>query len=134
MIRLAWFGIVGFALLGCSPTPPKPATPARVSWVQIVHDYRDFPDRADAAYRGREVQVHLPATDYRVLPGRVEAFFALPGKPGALVFECSPPTGPRPTLLISGTCKGMVRDGIERANGIQFFVLVTDCRLTETRP
>ncbi len=125
------FMMIALLFVGCGPTmPTQSVKPARVAAAQLVNDYRDFPATTDKTYRNRAVQIHLPAKSYRIAPGRVETFHGLPGTPGAIVFECEPPKDTESGLLITGICRGQVHDGIERANGISWFVRVESCNVT----
>ncbi len=132
MIRPMSFLFLFCFALGCGPGSTRPET-KRISWVQLVNDYRDFPDTASKAYRDRSVQIHIAKGTYRTGPGLVETYFGLPNTPGAIVFECEPPKDDKDNLLVTGTCRGIVRDGIERANGILWFVRVSDCSVTVLR-
>lgn len=119
---------------GCGAgSPTKPDDPSLVSPDRLARVYRDNP--ADRTYTNRTVQCYLPAKSYRVLPGRLEAHIVNPGRPGCVVFETAfvPPDNSTP-LVVTGTCRGIIRDGAVREPGVDFFVRVESCAVTVTGP
>jgi hypothetical protein len=133
MSRLPLFLSIALLMIGCGPTEPTRRY-MQVGWVDLVHTYRDRPTEADRLYRGHYVQVYLPAQSYQIMPDKqIASYFGINGLPGALVFECliDPPPDNKCALLVSGICRGQTRDGIERANGITWFVRIDLCRYTQ---
>lgn len=130
MIRpLMMFAVAGIAL-GCGTSAPTGKPARQVGWTALVDEYRADPAAADRNYRNNAIQVYLPAKSYRVEPGRISAYFGLPGTPGALVFDCTPPETNSAPLLVSGLCRGRTNDGVERANKTLFYVRVEYCTVT----
>lgn len=117
-------------VLGCGPSKELAPLAKQVGWNTLVNEYRDHREAADREYLNQPIQVYLPARTYKLGKDRIEARFGLPGMPGALVFECHPPVTDRFPLLVTGICRGTVRDGIERANGIDWFIRIEGCSVT----
>lgn len=86
-------------------------------------------------YDGRMVQVLLAANapnavnpTYRVSPGRIDAHLC--GIYGTVRFDC--PFAPQTNasaLIVTGLCRGIVKDGIERCNNTRhvWYVHVENC-------
>lgn len=118
--------------LGCGPGTPSKPTPPEVSVValeSLAAVYRRNP--ADRTYKDRVVQVHLDAQAYRISPGRIDAYRINTGQPGAIVFEVAfTPADNRSPLVVTGTVRGIVRDGIVREPGVDYYVRVEGCTVT----
>lgn len=120
--------------LGCGPTKPTaPPRVHRVSLSELVRAYRTFP--SERRYTGLTIQVHVPADPTRkVHSDRVEAFKILETRPGGVVFlTAGGPLSPEADLVITGVCRGQVRDGVQRSGGIDWYVLVEDCVVTQVK-
>lgn len=119
--------MVSVVVLGCNPAAPPQQSPRQVGWSALVSEFRDNPT-ADADYRDRRISVFLPSGAYQSVPHGIEAYHAVPGVGGVLVFECDPPPGDNSwPLLVTGTCRGRIIDGIERANRINWWIRVDSC-------
>lgn len=118
--------------VGCGPAEQTRRDRAKqVGWVELVNQYRDSRDDADREYLDKPVQVYLPRMSYRADQGRIETYFGMPHRPACLVFRVRHDVSGRSACLVTGTCRGTVYDGVERANGIRWYVLVEDCVVTE---
>lgn len=126
---------VGFLtmLIGCGPSEPTSRRVTQVGWAALVNEYRDRPQEADAMFRGKTIQVYLPRKSFRVVDERkFEAYFGVADSPGAIVFEHGGDVfDARSAILVTGTCRGIVRDGIERTNRVAWYVRVDQCVVTE---
>lgn len=117
--------------LGCGPASPTRPIVKQVGWVELVNYYRDSRTDAEQTYGGKQVQVYLPRKSFRVHHDRIEAYLGMTDRPGCLVFEVKSGTSGGSAVLVTGICRGVVHDGIERANGINWFVRVESCVVTE---
>lgn len=119
---------------GCgpgSPTPYAPPSYQQVSIGELAATYRANP--ADRIYIGVGIKCRLPPRSYRLVGTLIEAHFANPGRPGEVAFLCpAPPADDSKELVISGVCRGIVRDGIVREPGVDYYVLVDSCSVTVT--
>lgn len=131
-IRPAFVAVLCLAL-GCGPgSPTKPPGPPEINRItvdQLCATFRlNFNDRT---FRDQFVQVHIGAKDYRVTPTRIEAHFVNPGAPACLYFECPfPPPDESAAIVITGICRGCVRDGLHREPGVDYYVRVENCSVT----
>lgn len=120
--------------LGCGPSKPaQPPRVHRVSLSELVRSYRTFP--SERRYTGVTIQVYVPADSTRKIHSdRVEAFKILETRPGVVLFRTpGDPLDPEADLVITGLCRGTVRDGVQRSGGIDWYVLVEDCVVTQVR-
>lgn len=129
MMRFLAMILVSVMVLGCGPAHSTHRRVKQVGWVELVNHYRDNRDSSDREYLNQTIQVYLPRKSFRCEHGRVEAYFGMSGRP-CLVFESCQADDSK-AALVTGVCRGIVHDGRERANNIQWFVLVEDCVVTE---
>lgn len=134
MLRFFAMIAVSVVALGCGSSVPTRKAAKQVGWVELVGHYRDDRAGADREYLRQTVSVYLPRKSFRADRNRIEAFFGLPNTPGALVFECRNPAPDHGPILVTGICRGIIIDGIERANGVRWFVLMENCTVTELAP
>lgn len=132
MIRTFAVGVLAM-IVGCGPSEPTQRRITQVGWASLVNEYRDNPRDADERYRNKVIQVYLPRKSFCIADERrIEAYFGVPGSPGAIVFEHGGDVfDARLAILVTGTCRGIVRDGVERTNRVTWFVRVDQCVVTE---
>lgn len=129
MIRKLPF-LVSF-LLSCGPATPTANTVSQVSAAALVAYHRDNP--RGNAYTGHRIQVRLEPRTFAVEGDSVHYFTGLPGSPPVVVFRCIDRLDADPErhwLIITGICRGPVRDGIRKADRIAFTIHVDECHVT----
>jgi len=117
---------------GCGPSnPTKSIRTHRVSLSELVRAYRTYP--SERRYDGRVVQVFVPADPSRRFErGYVDAFRIMAERQGVVRFAASTERlDPTAHLVVTGTCRGLIRDGVQRSGGIDWYVLVEDCNVTQ---
>lgn len=114
--------------LGCGPsattTSDEPVPPVAISLTDLVEAYRFQPDVADSAYTGRRVRVSL--STYRVLPDGIGVEWGKPESPPIVLFRCEPPRKTQP-IIVTGVCRGRVKDDRPRAAAVRWYLLVDQC-------
>lgn len=128
MKRAFLFCLVAAVCLGCGNGTPttRAAEPTLISPAHLVRVYRDNPK--DRTFTDRLIQCHLDPRTYRLGSGRIEAHYVNDGKPGAMVFEVAVTLAENTShLVITGTCRGPVKDGIVREPGVDYYIRVEGC-------
>ncbi len=114
------------------PTIPIDESPALTSPGAL---WRNFRDNRDAGqYTGRRVQVVLSAGSYEKAPGGINWWSDNNRRtmPPTIVFGCLlPPTDGKADLIVVGIVRGRVSDGKRRIDGTAWYVLVTDCTISQ---
>lgn len=116
----------------CGPAEPTPKLqePPRVydvGWRVLV---RDWPTAR--TYTGHRVRIHLLPGEYEVRGGEVRVSLNDSGSDPVLVFENPDPLPPddKSPLVVVGTCQGPFRDYKWRGMTVDYYVTVSDCRVT----
>lgn len=116
------------ATIGCSPDPKPQSEPLSPNPGSLVRSYRDAPRSANGAWTGQRVRIQLDPGTYTIGPGAIYFHSGTTDVPPCMVFECvNPPANSSAVCEIVGRCEGMVRDGIRRGPGIDFYLRVTGC-------
>lgn len=126
MLRLAAVLVVCLCA-ACGPTDPRKQTPTPVSPSALVDHYRDDPWSAENSRTNRRVVMTLSAHSYSVSTDAVGWLTGAPGSPPAVVFSGVVLPDSLKAVEITGTCRGIVRDGRRRGFNVDFYVLVVDC-------
>ena len=109
-----------------SPTtaPPKAPHVYDVGWTVLVRDFETA-----NSYTGQRVRIRLDRGDYRIEAGEVRVYAADNGAPAILVLQGidTIPLKSRPAVIVTGTCRGPVRDGLWRNRSADYCVTLTDC-------
>ena len=132
MRRSFLFGIVCF-VLGCGPGSPTLSNRVHpVGPAQLVSLYRR--NLNDRTFTGYLIQCQLDAGSYKVNGNRIECLQMSDDLRACIVFECSatPPDDVR--LIVTGRCRGAVRDGVQRTATVDFCVQVDDCSVMVAEP
>lgn len=119
---------------GCGRTEPTHQVEPRVHRVsvgELVRVYRNFPN--SHRYTGLTIQVYVPVDPSRKFEkGYVDAFKVLESRQGCIRFKTQTELlDPKADLVITGLCKGMVRDGVYRSPGVDWYIMVEDCKVTQ---
>ena len=132
MIRPFLFATVGLVLLGCGPGSPTRAREiSDVLASELAAVYRQ--SWKDSTYLDCRVRVRIEANQYKLVGDRIETHFVTDGKPGCVYFFCdSLPQNASRQLIVTGTCRGIVRDGIIREPGVDYYVKVDGCSVIVT--
>lgn len=126
------FGLLVLSLgIGCGEPKQQVETSASrqihtLKWQALIRNHQTA-----SAYINQRVQIQLDPTEYRVSGLEVRVFANEPLMvPPAIIFKCrsKPPTGVK--LVITGTCKAPIRDGVWRSRYVDFYVEVEDCTVT----
>lgn len=126
--------VVSLACLGCgSEKPTAPPRVHRVSLAELVRAYRSSP--SERRYDGITVQVYVPAdATRRFRPDHVEAFKILESRLGCVQFRTDTALlDSEADLVVTGVCRGQVHDGVQRSGGIDWYLLVEECRVTQVK-
>lgn len=132
--------ILSLCSAGCGekPASPVPApVPAKtvydVSAGAILRDH----DTA-SGFAGHSVRVRLDTNEYTTDGREVRVWAGIRSVPPALVFKLNgPPAGAAALsgpIVVTGVCRGPVRDGVWRAPRIDFCVYVDDATATVISP
>jgi hypothetical protein len=127
-------GMVGF-VLSCGPADQSIREMSRVTPSGLVAYYRDSPH--GRAYHGQRVQVRLDPLSYTVDGRDVLYYTGLPAAPPVIVFRCVDPVDAEPakhTLVVTGVCRGALRDGIRKADRVSFVIHCDECAVTRVEP
>jgi len=118
--------------VGCGSGTPTDTISKEVSVVSIENLVGAYvPNRVDRTFTNRRVQVAIEPKTYRIVPGRIEAFRTNDWSPFTVYFEAEymPPTNEF-RLVVTGTCRGIVKDGQFRQPGCDYFIRVESCSVT----
>jgi len=117
--------IIPLLCLGCGPgSPTIPAAPEvyTISPAQLASVHRHNP--RDRTWQGQYVQCRLAAKSYTVRHDRIEAH-CVNATSGCVHFTTPfPPPDTASEITVTGVCRGIVRDGIHREPGVDFYVHV----------
>lgn len=112
--------------LGCGPGSPTAAPVPEVYSIspgQLAAIHRHNPK--DRTWHGQYVECRLAAKSYVCRPDRIEAHCVNVGKSGCVhFFTPFPPPDTAHEITAVGVCRGIVRDGIIREPGVDYFVHV----------
>ena len=101
-----------------------------MSLAELVRSYRTAP--AERRYDGLTVQVHLPSGTWTHTHDRIEAHRLFEHRQACVHLVCDARhLDPVNGLVVTGVCRGIVRDGESRGSGIDWFVVVDECKVTE---
>jgi hypothetical protein len=124
--------IVLCIVISCTPRPVIEEKPEPVSASALVKYFRDFSqESADSVWKGRKIKVSLAAGSYNVEGSQVQVFSGFPHAPPVLIFECAESLdGNKKSVEIVGKVRGMVRDGKNRGQGIDFRIEIERCSVS----
>ena len=88
-------------------------------------------NRNDKTFTNVRVQIIIEPRTYRIVPGRIEAYRVNDWSPFTVYFEAEylPPTNDV-RLVVTGTCRGTVKDGQFRQTGCDYYIRVAECGVT----
>jgi len=123
--------LVSLACLGCGPGRPTGSPRIhRVSLSELVRAYRT--SGSERRYDGLTIQVHVPSGGWVRHDDRVEAHRIFEHRPYCVHLRCDARRlDPSSGLVVTGVCRGVVRDGEARGSGIDWYLVVDECRVTE---
>lgn len=104
----------------------------RVSLVELVRVYRTSPN--SHRYDGQTIQVFVAAGLWVHQRDCVEAHRVFDDRPGCVQFRTEiPAPDPEAHLTVTGVCRGVIVDGRQRGGGVDWYVLVEDCKVTTVK-
>lgn len=95
--------------------------------MSLVRTYRDSRQLADDTWLNRPVRCTVPAGTYTVTDRTLCYQTGMANTAPCIVFEFDTPPPTTGDIVIVGTCRGIIRDGHRRGQGVDFCVRVSDC-------
>lgn len=123
MIRLffLWCGCV--LCLSCGPKPTTaPTITHDVAWQALVRDHTTA-----SAYQNHRIRVQLDAAEYEHADGEVRVWAGARTMPPVLVFKLAGKLEQPAPIVIVGTVRHIIRDGVWRSPRTDFCVTVEGC-------